>query len=62
MDFGGTSWAVINIIGPLLLVVVLGWAFLRNRKSRGNIDQSERATREAYDQEEATRRAEDEPR
>jgi nitrogen fixation-related uncharacterized protein len=56
MDLGGANWAIINIVGPLLLVIVIGWAFLRNRRSRQNIDRTEQATRDAYDQEEAARR------
>ena len=34
MDLGGGNWAIINIVGPLLLAAVLLWALLRNRKSR----------------------------
>ena len=61
MDAGGGSWAILNIVGPLLLVVVLAWAFLRNRKARGNVDRSERATHDLYDSEEAARRDRDGP-
>ena len=57
MDLGGTSWAIMNVVGPLLIVIVLAWAFLRNKKNRGGIDQTERATRDLYDQEEAERRS-----
>ena len=57
MDLGGASWAILNIVGPLLIVIVLGWAFLRNKKNRAGIDQTERATRDLYDQEEAERRS-----
>jgi hypothetical protein len=61
MDSGGALWAVMNIIGPLLLVVVLAWALMRNRKSKqADIDRTERATRDLYREEEAARvRAED---
>ncbi|QAY77141.1 hypothetical protein [Sphingosinicella sp. BN140058] len=59
MDLGGASWGLINIVGPLLLLLVLGWAFLRNRKSRGGIDRTERSTRDAYDAEERERRERD---
>ena len=34
MDLGGGNWAILNIVGPLLLAAVLLWALLRNRKSR----------------------------
>ena len=61
MDLGGANWAILNIVGPLLILVVLAWAFLRNRKARGGIDRTERAARDVYDQEEARRRNGDEP-
>ncbi|HEY0043088.1 MAG TPA: hypothetical protein VGB62_00940 [Allosphingosinicella sp.] len=57
MDLGGTSWAIMNVVGPLLIVIVLAWAFLRNKKNRSGIDRTERATRELYEQEEAERRS-----
>ena len=59
MDLGGATWGIINIVGPLLLVVVLAWAFLRNRKSRVDVDRSERATHDNYDAEERARREQD---
>ncbi len=59
MDLGGASWAIINIVGPLLLVVVLAWAFLRNRKARGTIDRTEQGAHDVYDREEAARRSGD---
>jgi hypothetical protein len=61
MNSGGALWAVMNIVGPLLLVVVLAWALMRNRKSKqADIDRTERATRDLYREEEAARaRAED---
>ena len=59
MDLGGARWAILNIVGPLLIVIVLGWAFLRNRKARGGIDRTERSTRDAYDAEERERRDRD---
>jgi hypothetical protein len=59
MDAGGGSWAILNIVGPLLLVLVLAWAFMRNRKARGTIDRTERATHDLYDAEEAQRRQDD---
>jgi hypothetical protein len=62
MDAGGGSWAILNIVGPLLLVVVLAWAFLRNRKARGGVDRTEQATHDLYDREEADRRNNDEHR
>jgi hypothetical protein len=62
MDAGGVNWAILNIVGPLLLLVVLAWAFLRNRKARGGIDRTERSTHDLYDEEEANRRRQDEVR
>jgi hypothetical protein len=59
MDLGGGSWAIINIVGPLLLLVVLAWAFLRNRKSRIDVDRTERGAHDVYDREENARRSGD---
>ena len=60
MDLGGLNWGIINIVGPLLLAVVLLWAFLKNRASRRNIDRSERGARDVYDESERVRRDGDE--
>jgi ABC-type nickel/cobalt efflux system permease component RcnA len=57
MDLGGASWSILTIVGPLLIVVVLAWALMRNRKARGTIDRTERATHDLYEQEEAERRS-----
>jgi hypothetical protein len=63
MDLGGGNWAILNIVGPLLLAAVLLWALLRNRKSRKvDVDRTEQATREAYDEEEDKRRTGDDGR
>jgi hypothetical protein len=59
MDLGGGNWAIMNIVGPLLLAAVLLWALLRNRKSRRDGDRSDQATREVYDREEEARRRDD---
>ena len=52
-------WAVINIVGPLLLIIALVVVFLRNRRARpGEIEQAERGARELreeLDSEEARR-------
>jgi hypothetical protein len=55
MDLGGGSWAILNIVGPLLIVVVLAWAFIKNKKSKISIDRTEKATHDLYDEEEAHR-------
>ena len=64
MDLGGANWAILNIVGPLLILVVLGWALYRNRKAKTprDVERTERATHELYDEEEETRRHEDEQR
>ena len=59
MDLGAGSWAILNIVGPLLIVVVLAWAFLKNKKSKISMDRTERATHELYDEENAHRHERD---
>jgi hypothetical protein len=59
MDGGGSSWGIINIVGPLLLLAVLAWAVLRNRgRAKGGVteEETDRATRELYRQEDAAHR------
>jgi hypothetical protein len=60
MDFGGLNWILLDIVGPVLLIAVLAWAFLRNRSSRRDVDRSERGTRDVYDESERVRRSGDE--
>ena len=57
----GGLWAIMNIVGPLLLAAVLLWALLRNRKQSrpSDVERSERATHDLYDEEEAAHRGED---
>jgi hypothetical protein len=63
MDLGGGNWAIINIVGPLLLAAVLLWALLRNRRVRKeDVDRSEHATRDLYREEEEKRRSGDDAR
>jgi hypothetical protein len=39
----GVMWALINIVGPLLLLAALVWVFLRNRgRPRSEIAEAER--------------------
>ena len=60
MDTGGFSWSLITILGPLLLIVVVAWALLRNRKSsQADLDRTEQATRDLYREEDAAHRGED---
>ena len=56
MDFGGLNWSMLTIIGAALLAVVIAWAALRNRSSRGRIRESEEATHRLYDAEERDRK------
>jgi hypothetical protein len=41
-------WGIATIIGPVILLAVLVWAIVRNRKSRASEDLTERATRANY--------------
>jgi hypothetical protein len=57
MDSGGFNWALLNIVGPLLLGLVILWALLRNRKSKPEeIERTEQATRDLYREEDAAHR------
>ena len=63
MDLGGLGWAIMTIVGPLLLALVVLWAFLRNRKPRRDeIDRTERATHDLYKEEDAVHRGESDER
>ncbi len=61
MDSGGFNWAILNILGPLLILIVLAWAVLRNRKARGpgEVERTEAATRDLYREEDAAHRNDD---
>ena len=60
MDSGGFNWSILNIVGPLLLLLVLAWAVLRNRKSsKSDVDRTEAATRDLYREEDAAHRGDD---
>ena len=41
-------WGIVTIVGPILLVLVMAWAFLKNKKSKVDPEVTERATRENY--------------
>ena len=54
-----TMWALIDIVGPIILLVLLVWVVVRSRRGGRNEppqDVTERATRDAYAQEEEMRR------
>jgi hypothetical protein len=59
MDPSGPLWSIITIVGPLLLIAVLAWAVLRNRSTRDTREETERATRELYREEDRAHRGED---
>jgi hypothetical protein len=58
MDFGGFNWSLLTIVGPLLLLLVIAWAVLRNRKSSRDPVDSEAATRRVYEEEDRAHRHE----
>ena len=45
---GSSLWGLITVAGPIVLIAVLAWAMLSNRRSRKAEQQSEAATRELY--------------
>ena len=51
-------WGLMTIVGPLLLLAVLIWAFLRNRRDTRPSDKerTEQATRDLYETEERRHR------
>ena len=57
----GWMWTLITILGPLLLIAVIVWAYLRNRNpSREEIARAEHGARELREdlEEEEARRGE----
>lgn len=52
-----TMWTLMDIVGPIILLVLLVWVVLRaRRKGEPPQDISERGTRDAYAKEEEMRR------
>ena len=53
-----TLLGLMEIVGPIILLVILVWVVLRNRRGKGEAPMSvtEQATREEYRQEEKMRR------
>lgn len=51
MDAAGFQWTLITVVGAILLGAVIAWAILNNRSSRAEKEQSERATRRVYEEE-----------
>jgi hypothetical protein len=52
MDFGGFNWALMTIVGALVLAGAILWASTRNRRSRAADADTEAETRRVYDEEE----------
>ena len=50
-----TLWGIINILGPVILLIVLVWLVLRGRSS-GKSGRTEQATHDLYQEEEQRRR------
>jgi heme/copper-type cytochrome/quinol oxidase subunit 2 len=59
MDPSGPLWSIITIAGPLILVAVIAWAALRNRNAVDTREETERATRALYEEEDRAHRGED---
>lgn len=59
MDPSGPLWSIITIAGPLILVAVIAWAALRNRNAVDTREETERATRALYEEEDREHRGED---
>ena len=58
MDSGGFNWSILTILGPLLILIALAWAIMRNRKANRpeDIERTEAATRDLYREEDAAHR------
>lgn len=52
-------WGAVTIGGPILLGVVLIWAMLNNRRSRAEVERTERATARLYDEQDLIDKAAD---
>ena len=55
MDTGGFNWSIMNVVGPILLLVALLWLVLRRNKSR-DAGYTEKKTDDLYEEEERRRR------
>ena len=52
MDVGGLQWALLTIVGVLVLAGVMMWARASNKRDRASGTDTEAATRRVYDEEE----------
>jgi hypothetical protein len=46
----GIFWGIITIVGPILLGLGLLWAMTHNRQTKRQKEESDRASRELYEQ------------
>ena len=55
---GNLNWTLMDIIGPVILLVLLAWLAFRSwgRRSRIDNERAEEGTREVYREEEIRRR------
>ena len=54
---GAFEWSLLTILGPILLFAVILWATLKNRKPKaGDVERTERATHDLYQEEDAAHR------
>jgi hypothetical protein len=44
-------WTLVTILGPIILLAVMIWAFTRNKKSKIDPEVTDRATHEIYKEE-----------
>jgi hypothetical protein len=51
------EWSLMTIVGPILFAVVLLWATTHNRRSRGEKQRTEEATRQRRAEEDADQKA-----
>ena len=52
---GQANWWVMDVVGPVILLIVLIWLVMR-RRSTGKTGRTEQATRDLYAKEEQRRR------
>ena len=53
------EWGLMTIVGPILLVLVLAWSMLNNRRSNAEKQRTEDATRMRRAEEDAAEQARD---
>jgi len=57
MNTGGGIWTVLTIVGPILLIVVLAWVMLNNKRKPRDVARTEDATRANYERQDAADKA-----